>query len=301
MSEDKKTTLFEQAKSIPTKEILRSLQAEGIDWVDVLLHKIAEKQPKPALPKKWLIIASSISAFFIVILVVVLLWVSSTLNTINKTCDQQVSQILLTKNTIELVNSWERLPPGERKERLRSQFYSIIRYYTNETPVTEKLDDNQILQTFNQLWVNTERLNTVNFFLPIAYMKATTNFNPYYNKNGRQGIAFFQQKNAEAASNLPLIRSDPTFSLEFKGSGTLLSSIDSVKLLVAKIDDLSHTFNGREDWILFALLTDDFNVINNYWDNGNGKIPDELYAKGTLADCLSCYYYFKNWDIPKKD
>ena len=58
------------------------------------------------------------------------------------------------------------------------------------------------------------------------------------------------------------------------------------------------TFNNREDWVLLALFTDEYQVIRDYWDEGAGAIPDEYYEEGQLAEALKYYHAFRNWKIP---
>jgi len=211
---------------------------------------------------------------------------------------RNTEQIIKTNTNIESANAWERLPSNQRKEILREQYYQIVRLYTNQSPEAEKMNDVMILSTFNQLWDCTSRVPSVNFFLPVAYMKVVTNFNPNYNVKYRYGIAAFIHKDGERISNLPIIQKDTSFQLTFKGMETLIMPTESVKLLVAKIDDLMITFNGRVDWVLLSLFTNEYDVIDKYWDGGRGAISDELYKTGNLANALMYYQSFKNWQIP---
>lgn len=235
-----------------------------------------------------LVVVVGISTFFFV----------STINQMHTTYIEETEEIIRTKSDIELANQWERLPNNQQKERLRNQFYEIVRYYTNSVPDEQKMNDEQIQNTFNQLWQATERLPHVNFFLPVAYMKAKTNFNPVYNIDYQRGIAGFYLETAEQISNLPLIREDDVFKTTYKGSTTLNNPQQAIKLLVARIDDLMHTFNNREDWVVLALFLDEYNVISEYWDGGEGQIPDRFYREGPLAETLMYYHAFKNWKIP---
>lgn len=236
----------------------------------------------------FLVLAVGISTYFFVI----------TINDMHATYIKETNEIIQTKSNIDLANQWERLPEEQQKERLRSQFYEIIRYYTNNTPDEQKMDDEQILNTFNQLWSTTQRKPHVNFFLPIAYMRVMTNFNPVYNLEYRRGIAGFYLNQAEEISNLPLVREDEVFRTSYNGSTTLNNPNESIKLLVARIDDLMTTFNNREDWVVLALFLDEYNVISEYWDGGDGEIPDEYYEEGPLAETLMYYHSFKNWRVP---
>lgn len=294
-----------QRQQVTAKELLRELDNRGVDLGDLLLQKLIQRDGHAGslgvgITRGWLIAIAVIVSIFTLVILIGSIWVTSTINRMNESYTAQTEQIIFTKSEIEQANSWERLPPLQKKEKLREQYYAIVRYYTNEAILVEKMDDTQILQSFNTLWLATERLTSVNFFLPVAFMRATTNFNPYFNKDERIGMGYFYLKGAEAVSNLNLVRSDPVFMLDYKGTGSLNDPIDTIKLLVARIDDLSKTFHGREDWIFLALLTNEYDVISRYWRDGSGTIPDEMYLRGPLAECLKYYHSFKNWDIPKK-
>jgi len=207
-------------------------------------------------------------------------------------------EIIKAKSDIELSNSWERLPESQRRERLRTQYYEIVRYYTNNLPPQQKMSDEQIQASFNTLWACTNRVPSINFFLPVAYMKVSTNFNPIYDVEYKKGIASFYTTMGSRIANLPLVRNDVIFQTVFKGSETLNNPSDAIKLLVARIDDLMTTFNGRTDWILLSLFTNEYDVIAKYWKGGEGTIPDSLYRTGQLADALMYFQSFKNWQIP---
>jgi hypothetical protein len=206
--------------------------------------------------------------------------------------------IIKTKSDIELSNSWERLPESQRRERLKTQYYEIIRYYTNNLPPEQKMSDEQIQATFNTLWSCINRIPSINFFLPVAYMKVVTNFNPIYDTEYKRGIAAFYTKMGAQIANLPLVRTDIVFQTVFKGMETLNNPNEAIKLLVARIDDLMITFNGRTDWVLLSLFTNEYDVIARYWKAGEGAIPDAVYRTGQLADALLYFQSFKNWQIP---
>jgi hypothetical protein len=163
------------------------------------------------------------------------------------------------------------------------------------------MNDDQIQGTFNQIWLCTEKLPHVNFFLPVAYMKVKTNFNPVYDMNYQRGIIGFYLKTAERIANLPIVRDDPVFRTAYKGTTTLNNPVEAVRLLVARIDDLMSTFNNREDWVLLSLFTDEYVVISEYWKDGEGFIPDKFYQEGELAKALRYYQAFKNWQIPMQN
>jgi hypothetical protein len=211
---------------------------------------------------------------------------------------RNTEEIIKTKSDIELANSWERLPINQRKERLREQYFEIIRYYTNNITPEQKINDDQIQSTFNVVFDCTTRVPSINFFLPVAYMKVATNFNPIYDREYKKGISAFYLKTGQTVANLPLVRTDTAFQTVFKGLETLNNPNEAIKLLVARIDDLMVTFSGRADWVLLSLFTNEYDVISKYWDGGNGKIPDNLYSDGDLADSLMYFQSFKNWQIP---
>jgi len=212
---------------------------------------------------------------------------------------RDTEQIIITKTEIEASNAWERLPLNERKEKLRMQYYQIVRYYTNRSEEGTKMDDDMIQTSFNQLWDCTVRVPSVNFFLPLAYMKVASNFNPVYDFEYKHGLASFFNKTGERISALKLVREDPSFQLEYSGIATLDTPTEAIKLLVARIDDLMITFNNRADWVLISLFTNEYDVIEKYWDGGTGSLPDELYKSGPTAEALRYYQAFKNWTIPR--
>ena len=204
--------------------------------------------------------------------------------------------IILSKELVKAANDWERMPEKEQKEKLRERFNELIKYYNLTTKVEEKInDDNIVLDMFNVIYGTTKETG-VNFFLPIAYMKVVTNFNPNFNKANKIGIASFFLKEAENVSNLPIMKNS-IFSINFKGIDTLKSPLDASKILIAKIHDLNEVFSGRTEWIIFALLTNEYEVIDRYWDNGKGEIPEEKLRTGDLKKVLDYYYAFKNWQI----
>jgi hypothetical protein len=217
---------------------------------------------------------------------------------INMKSDYIKSQrdIILSKELVKAANDWERLPEKEQKEKLRERFNEIIKYYTLNTKTEEKINDsNVILDMFNVVYGTTKETG-VNFFLPIAYMKVITNFNPNFIKENKIGIASFFLKEAENVSNLPIMKNS-LFTVNFKGADSLKNPLDASKLLVAKIQDLNEVFGGRTEWIIFALLTNEYEVIDRYWDNGKGEIPEDKIRSGDLKKVLDYYYAFKNWQV----
>lgn len=232
--------------------------------------------------------------------IVSILFFVRTMNDMRETYIRETEKIILTRSNIDMANSWERLPVQQRKERLREKFYEIIRYYTVNIPDEQKMSDDQVLAVFNQLWATTQRVNSVNFFLPVAYMRVATNFNPVYNQDFKRGIGAMFLQTAEQTANLPLVRSDQAFMTVYNGVQTINNPVEAIKLLVARIDHLMRTFNDREDWVLLALFTDEIQVIRDYWEGGEGSIPESLYERGQLAEALKYYYSFKNWQIPAR-
>lgn len=222
----------------------------------------------------------------------------NTIDDMYQTYIKNTEKIIIAKSDIEIANSWERLPVQQRKERLRERYFEIVRYYTNAVPEDQRMSTEQIMNTFNKIWACTQRIPSINFFLPVAYIKVASNFNPVYNSEYKRGIAAMYRKTAEAAANLPIVKHDPIFQIDYKGLKSLNNPIESVTLLIARIDDLMATFNNREDWVLLALFTNEYDVIKKYWDGGKGTIPDKIYEQGQLADALKFYQNFKNWQIP---
>ncbi|MFW6047082.1 MAG: hypothetical protein ACOCP4_04800, partial [Candidatus Woesearchaeota archaeon] len=200
--------------------------------------------------KKTIRLLSGLLILFVAVIATSTFFFVSTINQMHATYIHETEEIIKTKSDVEMANQWERLPENQRRERLKSQFYEIVRYYTNGVPDEQRMNDEQILNTFNQLYEATSRLPHINFFLPVAYMKVKTNFNPVYNHDYQRGIAGFYLNTAEEISQLPLVREDEVFKTTYKGSTTLNNPHQAVKLLMARIDDLMHTFNNREDWVV---------------------------------------------------
>lgn len=224
-----------------------------------------------------------------------------TTNEMRNTYIHNVEEVILSHTEIQTANDWERLPEEQRKSMLREQYNIIIRYYTNTIPDEQKMNNDQIIDTFNELWRTTEKVSAVNFFLPVAYMKVATNFNPSYNSQYKHGIAGFLLKTIEYTINLPLVQDDPIFKTVYRGTETANNPVESIKVLVARIDNLMTTFHNREDWVILALYTNEYDVITRYWNDGEGAIPDEFYKEGPVAETLKYYYAFKNWQIPLLD
>jgi len=210
-------------------------------------------------------------------------------------------QIILQKEEIEAANAWERMPVNQQKEILRRKFNEIVVYYSTNVPENQKLSDKQILDMFNTLYGCTAIAKSVNFFLPLAYMKVQTNFNPNYkNSKWQHGIAWLLIKEGKDISNLPTITNphpDNPFRVAYKGKITLLNPTESLKLLIAKMDDLMSTFNNREDWVILSLIKNEYWVIDKFWEGGKGAISDEYYESGSLADTLKYYSAFRNLKI----
>jgi len=274
------------------------LKDEKIDFAEILLAKLNQAD-NPQKPPRWSINTFSIIiALFTVVIITSTVLFIKTMNNMNAMYIQKTEQIILGKENIEMANSWERMPTQQRKELLRSQFFKIVRYYTEGVPEEQKMNDELLLNTFNAIWLTTERLNQ-NFFLPLAYMKVATGFNTVYNVEYKRGIGGFYLRTYEQISNLPLVRNDPVFQVTYKGTDTVNNPINASKLVVARIDDLMNTFNNRIDWVLLALFTNEYDVIDKYWAGGEGSIPDEFYNKGPLAEALRYYHAFSSWEIPK--
>jgi hypothetical protein len=263
------------------------------------LGKILALDPTHKTFKRLAVAFISALIVFIAAITVVGVYTNKTIKEMHQQYIKDTEKIIITKSEIEASNAWERLPINERKEKLRTQYYQIVRYYTNRSAENQKMDDEMILTSFNQLWNCTVRVPSVNFFLPVAYMKVASNFNPNYNVEYKHGLTAFFNKTGERIANLKLVREDPAFQLTYSGIATLDTPTEAVKLLVAKIDDLMVTFNNRIDWVLLSLFTNEYDVIEKYWDGGEGSIPDSFYEKGQMAEALMYFDAFRNWTIPR--
>jgi mRNA-degrading endonuclease YafQ of YafQ-DinJ toxin-antitoxin module len=263
-----------------------------------LLERLAEPIQKLMAPSKTIIhtFTRLVAVFIFVVIAMSFVMIMMYHQYVRDT-----EQIIRTRSNIEVTNNWERMPINERKERLREQYFQIVRYYTNRVPLEQKMNDEQIQTSFDALWNCLLKTPSINFFLPVAYMKVATNFNPNYNdkKTYKKGIAAFMHKMGERISNLPICRNDASFRIDYRGPDTLNVPTESIKLLVARIDDLMATFNNRPDWVLLSLFTNEYEVIDKYWDEGKGAIPEALYGKGELSETLKYYYAFKNFQIPE--
>lgn len=129
-------------------------------------------------------------------------------------------------------------------------------------------------------------------------MKVATNFNPSYDVDSKKGIAALLLKSIDNTINLPWVKTDPLFMTTYRGSDTAFNPAESSRILVAKIADLMTLFRNREDWVMFALFTNEYDVISKYWNDGKGTIPDEIYKSGPVAEALMYYYTFKSFKIP---
>jgi hypothetical protein len=163
------------------------------------------------------------------------------------------------------------------------------------------MSDDQVQASFNSYFDCINTVGSVNFFLPVAFLMVRTGYNPSYSDGYRYGIDKFLVKEGQDIANLPLVKDNTVFQVAYKGRETLLNPVESLKLLVARMDDLMKTFNGREDWVVFALITNEYDVIAKYWKDGDGEIPDALYKTGDLKSVLNYYYAFKNWKIIPMD
>lgn len=281
-------------------EVTKELEKQGVDIGQIILQKLLtnDSVTNKGISRGWLIVFGIIVSIFTITILIGSIIVTKTINDMYKTYITETEKIIKASSEIDSANAWERLPVNQRKERLREQCFKIIRYYTNTVPENQKMADEQILETFNTLWSCTERIPSINFFLPLAYMKVATNFNPVYNSEYKLGIAGFYLKAAEMSANLPIVQKDPVFQVFYRGNKTINNPIDMVKLLVARIDDLAKTFENREDWIILALFTNEYEILSKYWNDGNGAIPDNYYKEGFLAETLKYYQAFVGWQIP---
>ncbi len=276
------------------------VKEDNADMSTQVMQKILQMDARPnyGISKGWMITFIIIVVAFMGIMITTGILVSNTLNKMHTTYINNVEEVITSRANIQATNDWERLPEEQQKSRLREQYYTIIRYYTNELPDDKKMNDEQILEAFDQLWRTTKKIPSINFFLPMAYMKVATNFNPIHNVNSQRGIAAFYLKSIEDTINLPLMRNDPVFRTVYRGSETANNPTEMMKVLVARIDNLMTTFRSREDWVILALFTNEYDVIAKYWNDGEGAIPDKFYKEGDLAETLKYFYAFKSWQIP---
>ena len=124
-----------------------------------------------------------------------------------------------------------------------------------------------------------------------------TNFNPNHDREWKYGISAFYIKQGEALSNLPLVKGNENFNVAYKGRITLQNPSEAIKLLVARIDDLMTTFNNREDWVVLSLLRNEYDIIDKYWEDGKGAIPDSFYREGEMAEILRYFNAFRNFRL----
>lgn len=240
---------------------------------------------------------------FITILVMagfIIFGVMQVKNVMNEMYDTYINntrQVINSREEISAANVWERMPIKEQKEILRGRYYEIVKYYTTDIPENQKMNDKQIIETFDVLYNCINAVSPLNFFLPVSYLKVKTNFNPNYNQAWQYGIGAFYTKEGENISNLPVVKENQIFRIAYKGTTTLLNPIETIKLLVAKMDDLMRTFNNREDWVILSLLRNEYEVIEKWWEDGEGSIPNEFYEIGSLHDVLNYYYAFRNLKV----
>jgi len=238
----------------------------------------------------------SISIFFVAIIVGIIFFVH-TMNQMRTTYIKNVNEVIIAQAEIKTLGDWNNIPNEQKKSKLREHFNSILTYYTNNNIISEKMSLEQTVDVFNELWQTTTK-TSINFFFPVAYMKVATNFNPNYDIDAKKGIAALLLKSIDNTINLPMVQNDPMFLTTYRGSDTAFNPPESVRILVAKIADLMLLFRNREDWVMFALFTNEYDVISKYWNDGNGAIPLEIYKSGPVAEALKYYYTFKNFKIP---
>lgn len=277
--------------SMPKKKVIGSRDTE-------ILQRLMANDPTHKTFTKLAIGFIVMAIVFIGSITTIGLYTNKTIRLMHEQYIRDTESVIVTRSDIEASNVWERLPANEQKERLRTQFFQIARYYTNSVTDENRLADEAILLLFNTLWDTTTRVPSVNFFLPVAYIKVASNFNPFYNVEFKYGLTAFFNRTGETTAQLSIIRNDPVFQLEYSGIDTLNNPTSAAKLLVARIDDLMTVFNNRVDWVLLSLFTNEYDVIDRYWDGGTGAIPDEVYQTGNVAKSLEFFYAFKNWQIP---
>jgi hypothetical protein len=277
----------------------KRVEDAGDDTSSKILQELMKQNANSrGISKAWLIGFGVIVVLFIATIVAGSITFVRTTNRMHETYIRNVEDVITSRAEIQAANDWERLPEEQRKSMLREQFNTIIRYYNNTVPEEQRMSDEQIIDAFNELWRTTEKIPSINFFLPVAYMRVATNFNPIYDSASKKGIAAFYLRAIEDTINLPLVQNDPVFRAVYRGSDTAFDPVEMMKILVARIDNLMNTFRNREDWVILALFTNEYDVIARYWNDGEGAIPDEFYQQGEVAETLKYYYAFKNWQIP---
>jgi len=250
------------------------------------------------LHTRFTLILSILTIVFIAVVVFNIFYFKTITTQMYQSYISNTKEIITTQTKIAFISDWERLPINQKKEKLREKYYEIMKYYTIDIPLNQKMSETQILNSFNTLFSCVQASSShINFFLPLAYIKVKTNFNPNFSKQYKYGISAFYIKEGKNISNLPIVQNTDEFRVAYKGKITLQNPTDSIKLLVAKIDDLMNTFNNREDWVVFALLRNEYYVIEKYWNDGKGKIPDSFYKEGKLHDILEYFYAFRDFKI----
>jgi hypothetical protein len=248
-----------------------------------------------------LIVIICLVATFIIAIALFFVFYKQSVDTLNKMYMEQTRQIVNSQKGVDEANSWERLPVQERKEKLRGKFHEIFEYYTTDVPQNQKMSNQQLDDAFEVYYTAISATPSVNFFLPLAFWKVKTNFNPTFFDNYQVGINGFYSKEGADVANLPLNKDNPAFQVAYHGAETLQNPSEAMKLMVARVDDLMRTFNNREDWVILALLNhSEYDIIAKYWNNGTGSIPANNYKTGPMADVLRFYYAFKDWTIPSK-
>jgi len=284
-------------ENISDEILMSEVEKRGMDvLINKVLTKLTGKDDYEHAYQQMLKIFIVCILIFSIIVLVGSFMVIFTLRDMKNTYIQETDKMLLMNHKIENAAAWEKLNSIEKKEKLRNQYYTIVRYYTTSSDIAKSLNNDQILDSFNSLWIISEKYNTVNFFLPLAYIRVTSNFNPSYSLKSKEGYSAMFMIDYERFSQ---ISPDPIAKITYRGIETARNPSDSIKLLYLKMDYLYKVFNGRVDWILFSMLNNEFEVIQKYWKNGEGEIPDEFYLSGSLYNALNYYHSFINWQIPK--
>jgi len=274
------------------------LKIDSDDLGSMILQKLNQSDQNRFEEIKHLITGFIIAfVIFIITITIGIVFYINTTSAMRETYINNVNSVILNQTEIRTLTDWENIPSEQRKSKLREHFNSIIQYYTNTSLPTEKMTLEQTIDVFNELWQTTSKMS-INLFLPVAYMKVATNFNPNYDVNAKKGIAALLLKSIDNTINIPWVRNDPIFTTMYRGSDTAFNPAESARILVAKIVDLMVLFRNREDWVMFALFTNEYDVISKYWNDGKGAIPDEIYKSGPTAEALMYYYTFKNFKIP---
>ena len=277
-------------------EILKEMEKRGLSNVmDQMLTKITGSDKYEKSYKRVISIFLVIVILFLVSLVGIGAYAVLTMQDMKSTYIQETDKILRIKSEIDKQSDLRSLTYEQRRQKFKKDYYEILRRtYVEVVDNNKKLTDDQINLSFDAAWDACEKYK-VDFLLVVSYMKAASNFNPNYSEDGRMGMPAMFLIDYEMFSSLTKSEGQ-TNVISYRGSTTSSDPVDSVKLLVAKIDSLNKMFNYKNDWVIFAMIEDQYLVLSKYWKQGFGTIPDDYYKSGKLYEALAYYYIYSRWD-----